>query len=257
MYVIAGASGRTGARVAEALLAERMPVRVLVRDVAQAEAWRQRGAEARVLALQDAAALREAMSGATALYALVPDQARDRKAIVDALVASVRVHVVLLSAAPAALASGNGPCAVLHEAERRLREVTSVCTLRPCMFQESVSAYDGAYYHFFGAHRLPLVATRDVAAYAVRSLLAAEAEIVDIVGPVYGGSEVAAALDARLIEVPPEEQVRTLMQFGLPVQMAQAIAELYACLARVTPAGDRLVAGATTLEQTIHEARRI
>ncbi|HEX5661567.1 MAG TPA: NAD(P)H-binding protein, partial [Polyangiales bacterium] len=104
MYVIAGASGRTGARVAEALLAERLPVRVLVRDAAQAETWRGRGAEARVLALEDGEALREALIGARAFYALVPDQASDRMAVVDALVDTSRTHVVLLSAAPAALA---------------------------------------------------------------------------------------------------------------------------------------------------------
>jgi uncharacterized protein YbjT (DUF2867 family) len=198
--------------------------------------------------LEDAEALRAALIGATALYALIPDQAPDRRAIVEALATSVRTHVVLLSAQASC-----GPAAILREAERRLREVSSLCALRPCMFQESVSAYEGSYYHFFGPHRVPMVATRDVAAHAVRCLLAPQAEIVDIVGPVYSGGEVAAALDARLVDIAPAEHVRVLAQFGLPA----GLAELFACLPHVKPEGDRLVAGATTLEQTIHEARRI
>jgi uncharacterized protein YbjT (DUF2867 family) len=260
MYVIAGASGRTGARVAEALLAERRPVRVLVRSAAQAEAWRERGAQARVLALEDSEALSAALSEARGLYALIPDQAPDRTAIVDAVVNAVRAravpHVVLLSAAPAALASGNGPCAILHQAERRLREVTALCALRPCTFQESVGTRDGQYLHFFGAHRVPLVATRDVAALAVRCLLEPKSETVDLVGPSYDGVEIARALGARRVDVPAHEQVSALMQAGLPASMARSIAELYACLGTLTPRGDRLVAGGTTLEQTVHEARR-
>jgi uncharacterized protein YbjT (DUF2867 family) len=192
--------------------------------------------------------LRAALVGATALYALIPDQAPDRRAIVEALATSVRTHVVLLSAQ-----ASSGPAALLREAERRLREVSSLCALRPCMFQESVSAYEGSYFHFFGSHRIPMVATRDVAAHAVRCLLAPRSEIVDIVGPVYSGRDVAAALEARLVDLPPEEHVRVLTQFGQPAELA----DLFACLPHMKPEGDRLVAGATTLEQTLHEARRI
>ncbi|HEX5660812.1 MAG TPA: hypothetical protein VFX59_26645, partial [Polyangiales bacterium] len=151
---------------------------------------------------------------------------------------------------------GNGPCAVLHDAERRLREVTSLCVLRPCMFQESVRNHGGKYFHFFGAHRLPMIATRDVAAHAVRCLLSPRVEVVDLVGPAYGGAEIATALNARLIEVPLEQHTQTLIECGLPAPLASSIAELYACLPHVAPRGDRLVAGATTLPQTVHDARR-
>lgn len=255
MYVVAGASGRTGSRVAEALLAERLPVRVWVR--AELESWRARGADARNVELEDSAAVVAAARGARALYALVPDQARDRRAIVDALAAAARVvpHVVLLSAAPAALASHNGPCALLHQAELRLRELTKLCALRPCTFQESVRAHEGVYQHFFGARRVPLVATRDVAALAVRCLLEPREETVDLVGPEYDGSEIAAALAARLVDVPPHQHVAALMQSGLPAPTAQSVAELYACLGRLTPCGDRLLAGATTLAETLRAGR--
>lgn len=228
MYVIAGASGRTGSKVAEALLAERAPVRVLVRSEAQVQAWRARGAEARVLALEDVDALRDALVGAHAFFALVPDRTPNRSAIVDALVAAARTHVVLLSAA-----ADVGPCALLREAERRLREVTSLCALRPCMFQESVPLQEGVYANFFGAHRVPLIATRDVAMHAVRCLRTPRSEIVDLVGPIYSGAEIAAALQARLVESVPA-----------------VFPELFARLPHVTPHGDRLVAGATSLEQT-------
>ncbi|MET0342746.1 MAG: NmrA family NAD(P)-binding protein [Polyangiales bacterium] len=254
MYVIAGASGRTGKKVAETLLAQGQRVRVLVRG--DADAWRARGAEAVVVALEDGQALREAVAGARGLYALIPDQAPDRAAIVDAMVVAARAvpHVVLLSALPAARASGNGPCAVLHEAERRLREVTALCALRPCTFQETVSARDGTYLHFFGAAPVPLVATRDVAAAAVHCLREPRTEIVDLIGPSYTGAELAEALGARLIEVPAHARLNVLMQ-AMPAPMAHAVAELYACLGSVSPAGDRLIAGSTSFVQTLCEGR--
>ena len=61
MFVIAGASGNTGKAAAEALLAQKKSVRVIVRDASAAEAWRARGAEAAVADLDDVAALTSAL----------------------------------------------------------------------------------------------------------------------------------------------------------------------------------------------------
>src|SRR4051794_38230603 len=72
MYVIAGATGHTGRVVANTLLAEKQPVRVIVRDSAQGAEWKQRGAEVAVAALDDAAAVAQALRGADAAYLLVP-----------------------------------------------------------------------------------------------------------------------------------------------------------------------------------------
>lgn len=66
MFVIAGATGQVGSRVAENLLAAGLPVRVLVREAAKGESWRARGAEVAVANLTNAASLAGALRGRTA-----------------------------------------------------------------------------------------------------------------------------------------------------------------------------------------------
>ncbi len=280
MFVVAGASGRTGKVVASALLAERRVVRVLVRDGAAGEAWRARGAQVQLGSLDDEVALQRALEGAEALYALVPEDlsARElralRRRIVDALAAAVRgsavSHVVLLSADAAVLPEGNGPARELHYAENALRAAASRLTaLRASYFQENVSsvwalaAREGIYPNFLPSADLAIsmIATRDVAQRAVRALLEppSESEIVDLVGPMYSAREAAERLGAVLgkplhvVDIPAREHAAAFMRAGAPPEFAASLAELYACLAtrRVQPAGDRMLAGTTTLEETL------
>jgi uncharacterized protein YbjT (DUF2867 family) len=72
MFVVAGVTGNTGKVVAETLLAQKKPVRVLVRDEAKGAEWKRRGAEVVVAELDDAAALDRAFAGATGAYFLLP-----------------------------------------------------------------------------------------------------------------------------------------------------------------------------------------
>ena len=74
MYVVAGVTGNTGKVVAETLLAQKKPVRALVRDEAKGAEWKKRGAEVVVTELDDAAALSRALAGATGAYLLLPAQ---------------------------------------------------------------------------------------------------------------------------------------------------------------------------------------
>ena len=71
-YVVAGVSGHTGAVVADTLLAQGQPVRVIVRDRAKGERFAARGAEVAVADLADAAALGRAFAGAKGAWMLVP-----------------------------------------------------------------------------------------------------------------------------------------------------------------------------------------
>src|SRR5688500_7630889 len=128
MYAIAGASGHTGSVVADTLLAQGKPVRVIVRDAAKGEAWRAKGAEVAVASLDDAAALAKAFAGVQGAYVLLPPQvtsteplavyARTTAAIASAVRAANVPHVVLLSSIGAQHAAGNGPIKVLYLAER-------------------------------------------------------------------------------------------------------------------------------------------
>src|SRR6266545_258187 len=281
MFVVAGASGKTGRVVAETLLLQGKKVRVLVRDALGADAWRERGAEVTFAALEDGPALARAIEGATGFYALLPetfageDFHPHRRRMADAIAGAVKAgrvsHVVFLSAAAAVLPDGNGPAKDLHFAENALRATdTTVSVIRASYFQENILAalpaarHEGIYPSFFPSADLafPTVATRDVGKLAARcfSEPPAQSEVIDLVGPMYSVRQLAAKLGAalgrelRVVDVPVSAHVEVLtVQAGLPKQMAEAVAEMFACLAsgRVVARGDRMVPGTTTLDEIL------
>ena len=69
MFVVLGASGNTGKVVAETLLSQKRNVRVVVRDAAKGQAWKEAGAEVSIADVEDGAALERAFSGAEGAYA--------------------------------------------------------------------------------------------------------------------------------------------------------------------------------------------
>jgi uncharacterized protein YbjT (DUF2867 family) len=283
MIIVAGASGKTGSSVASKLLDAGKRVRVLLRREDTAEAWRARGAEVQVGSLDDARFLRSALEGASALYALIPEDMRRsalrtyRLQIVEALASAVRSssipHVVLLSAAAAVVAEGNGPAAELHIAEQALGAATTrLTTLRPCAFQENALSVlptaitDGVYPNFLPSadFAVPMIAARDVATYAVDRLIGASdpSEVLDLSGPSYSARQVAALLSEalakpiRVVHIPADQHVAALTRAGLSPEFARSVAELYACFAsgRIQARGDRSLTGATQLTDTLRAA---
>ncbi len=280
MYVVAGATGRVGSIVAGELLEHGARVRVIVRDPQRAIAWERRGAEVALGSLTDGEFLSGVLRGADGFFALLPEDPNaadfhgDRRRMVDAMVARVHdsgvSHVVLLSAVAAALADGNGPCKDLHYFENALRATpTRMTTLRPCWFQENVAMViqpavgAGVYPNFLPSADavLPTIATRDVGRCAASVLLATpgESEIIDLVGPSYSVRQLADALGKaigktlQIVPVPSAGHVPALLQAGLSQSFAEAVAELYNCFAhrRITPQGNRIIAGTTTVEEVL------
>ena len=72
MYAITGATGNTGSVIAAKLLGRGEKVRVIGRDAGRLEGLVQKGAEAFVADVTDAAALTKAFTGAKAVYAMIP-----------------------------------------------------------------------------------------------------------------------------------------------------------------------------------------
>jgi uncharacterized protein YbjT (DUF2867 family) len=281
MFIVAGASGRTGRVVAETLIAQGRKVRVLVRNPLEADAWRGRGAEVAFASLEDGPALTRAIDGATGFYALLPETfaAQDfhahRRRMAEGIAAAVKAcrvsHVVFLSAGPAVLPDGNGPCKDLNFAESALRMTGSAVTvIRASYFQENILAAlpaaerDGLYPSFFPSAEIafPTVATRDVGRLAARcfSEPPAKIEVIDLIGPLYSTRQFATKLgsalkrELRVVDIPAAAHVEVLTtQAGLPRQFAEALAEMYACFAtgRVFPQGDRMVPGTTTLDEIL------
>lgn len=253
MYAIAGATGRTGAAVVEALLAKGERVRVIVRDTARGEQWRARGAEVAVADLRDATGLAAALRGALGAYLLVPtevtvaDLAAAQRSFIGgisgALEESRIPHVVLLSSWGAELPACTGPVRGLHVAEQALRSLpgTDATLLRAVYFMEnfasSLGMLDKGLLPTFVPEDLgiPMVATRDLGVVAARLLTEAPrgTRVVYATGPARYGYADAARILTRLLgreiraeRAPIEAMVPALTAAGFSPGVATAYREM-------------------------------
>ena len=279
MLVIAGVTGHVGSVVAKELLAKGQKIKVIVRDAAKGAEWSKKGAELAVGSLDDQAFLTGALRGAKAFFALLPadmrgdfyaNQRKTADAIAGAVKASAVPHVVMLSSVGADQATGNGPVRGLHYLENALTNAgTRLSAIRAGGFQENVdqalapAKKAGIYPSFMPSADMavPMIATRDIGALAAELMLTqpAKNEIVDLLGPAYSARQVAEKLGQKLgkplqvVDVPQSGWVGALTQGGVPQQVAEALAEMYAGFAsgNLRPKGDRLVQGKTTLDETL------
>jgi uncharacterized protein YbjT (DUF2867 family) len=280
MFVIAGASGRTGGVVAERLLALGQRVRVVVRNPRDGERWRLRGATAAVAALDDAHGIEQALANASGFFVLMPEDARvpdfhaHRRRMSNAIAAAVRTsgvpHVVFLSGAAAAVADGNGLARELHHLETLLFDGgRTVTAIRAVAFQENVAwalpaaLGEGIYPNFYPTadFEFPMVATGDIGWYAAHCLVeaAGRSEVIDMLGPRYSVRQVADMLGSalhrtlRIVDIPAPRHVDALNGAGMPRPFAESLAELIGCLAsgRISPSGDRAITGTTRLENIL------
>lgn len=188
-YVICGATGHVGSRIADKLLAAGEPVRVIARDRIRLGPLAARGAEPWPGDLEDVNFLTRAFAGARAAYVLVPPKhdAADfrgyQNRVVDALLAALskaRVpRVVTLSSVGAHLPEGSGPILGLHDLETKFEMLqdAGVVHLRPSYFMENhlygipVIRGNGVYGSPIRPDApIPMVATKDIGDIAARVL---------------------------------------------------------------------------------------
>ena len=235
MFIVLGASGNTGKVVAETLLTQKKKVRVVLRDAAKGQAWKEGGADVSIADVEDGAALKRAFSGAEGGYVLLPpnfssshvrvDNNRRARAIAAAVEAAGVPHVVMLSSVGAQQADGTGPVLGLRDAEATFtRAHAAVTFVRAAYFMEN---WGGALYavaqgvlptFLLADQAIPMVATRDIGT-AVARLLAeggSGKRVIELAGPrEYSPRDVAAAL-ARIVGKPiavqqaPEEAMAPL-----------------------------------------------
>ena len=279
MYVVAGVSGNTGRSVASTLVAQGMPVRVLVRDAAKGEEWKKRGAEVAVAELDDAPALTKALRGAKGTYLLLPplpassdsraDNAKRTQALVAAIEESGVPHVVFLSSIAAHLTSGTGPILSLHDAEIALRRVKADVTfVRASYFMENLGASlyalaQGAFPTFLEANRpVTMVATADIGKVAADALVAGGQgkTVIELTGPrEYTPVEVAKALSDIVgkpvaLQVGPVEAMQdALVGAGLNAHWAGLYQEMTRGLngGHITWEGTKIVRGSTPVESVL------
>lgn len=190
MYVITGATGNSGGRIAEALLAAGQSVRAISRSAERLASLAARGADPCVCSLEDTEALTQALMGADAVYAMIPPDYRAesyrayQNQVAGSLAAAVRSaevpYVVALSSVGAHLAGRVGPITGLHDFEQHLNEIPGahVLHLRPSFFMENflfqiemIRRVGAAGSPLREDLAMPMVAIRDTAAAAAERLL--------------------------------------------------------------------------------------
>ena len=189
MYVITGATGYTGSRVAEKLLAQGGQVRVVGRDAMRLEPFVKKGAEAFVADITNTGALTKAFSGAKGVYAMIPpdlstaDVLGHYQRVGDALAAAIEKsgvkYAVVLSSVGADKPDKTGPVVGLYNLEKKLGAIPGLNALylRPAAFMENLLPQVGvikAFGTMAGPVKddlpIPMIATRDIGDAAANAL---------------------------------------------------------------------------------------
>ena len=282
IFVVAGSTGHVGSVVARELLAAGHEVRAIVRSADKAKALAHQGAELLTGELGDVGFLTRALRGANGAFLLQPPPPpdspdvrayQDRVAHAEAAAvgeSGIR-HVVLLSSWGAEKPAGTGPIVGLHVLEAALKKTPTIATfVRAGAFTENVLAvlpaaqHQGVLPSFFPAElKLASIATRDIAAVAVRSLLSppASTEVVYGVGThEYSAVDQAAYFSKKLgkevkvLSVPVSSASAAIQESGMGASMADLLQEMYEGalkgLLAIEP-GHRVEKGTTTLEQAL------
>jgi uncharacterized protein YbjT (DUF2867 family) len=187
-FVVCGATGNIGSRIADILLATGEPVRIIGRERVRLGPLASKGAEPWPGDIGDTAFLEKAFSGARGAFILIPPrydapdfrkyQDRLGTSLVTALSKAKVPRIVALSSIGAHLDKGTGPILGLHDLETRLgtlKDAEVVC-LRPAYFMENHlwniplirnQGINGSMIR--GDVPLPMIATEDIA-YATARL---------------------------------------------------------------------------------------
>jgi uncharacterized protein YbjT (DUF2867 family) len=257
MFVILGATGKTGGCAADALIQQGKAVRVVVRNPEKGDAWKARGADVAVADVDDAPALARVLRGAEGAYIIVPrnfgvdDVLDSRKRCVDSLANAVIEsgieHIVFMSSVGAHRSSGTGLIASLYYAEQRFADVEADVTfVRGSYFLENWepelwALRAGNVFNTFlrADHRIPQVAVRDLGMMIADFLVHPHRghRVVECTGPAdWSPEEIAQAMGevtGKPIEVrqqPASAATGALVHFGVPGPVAALIQEMYEAL---------------------------
>ncbi len=205
MYTILGATGKIGKKIVDILVKKGEKVRMVARSEDRLRPLVGKYAEAFAGDILDTEFLTKALTGADAVFTLIPpnygagnflsyaDKAGE--SIARALEAAKITHVVNLSSIGGELSSDTGPITGLHRLEERLNRIKGLMVqhLRAAYFMENLLAgieliktkgINGSAVR--GDLRMPMIATADIAAFAAERLMKgdrSEKPVVYLLGP--------------------------------------------------------------------------
>jgi uncharacterized protein YbjT (DUF2867 family) len=256
MYVIMGATGHIGRKLANILLDKGEKVTVIGRSAERLQPFVDRGAEAAVGDVSDGGFLTNVFKGADAVFALIPPAytANDFRGyyneiggnIVKSIQESGIKHVVFLSSHGAHLPEKTGPIKGLYDVEQRLSNLddVNILHLRPTYFMENVLANIGMIKNMGmngggikGDIKFAMIATKDIAPVAAEHLLKrdfsgktvhellGERDIsMDEVTKVFGKK--IGKPDLGYVQFSAEDEKKRLMDFGLSDDASNQMVEL-------------------------------
>jgi NAD(P)H dehydrogenase (quinone) len=180
IYAITGITGKVGGELARTLLAAGEPVRAVVRDAKKGQKWAALGCEVALAEMEDASALADAFTGATAVFILPPSEFDpepgypEARAVINSVVEGLRTakpgRVLCLSTIGADAERDNllSQRGMLEASLRGLQIPLTI--LRPAWFIDNAawdvaSARDTGLIHSFllpTDKAFPMVAAKDV-----------------------------------------------------------------------------------------------
>jgi uncharacterized protein YbjT (DUF2867 family) len=211
IVVVAGSTGKQGGAVARGLLARGHQVRAITRDPnsSQSKALANAGASLVTASLEDTAAIKKALEGATSLFSVTlpyaGTQGETQQGVLAADAAKAAgVHLVFTSVASANLQTGVPHFDSKYEVEKHIAQIGARATiLAPASFMENLyfirdQLAKGVYaVPLPPTTALPQVAVADIGAVAVRVLEDAgrfTGKRFDIAGDDLDGNEAVAIL---------------------------------------------------------------
>jgi len=257
MYTILGATGNIGSVISKALLDKGEKVRVVGRSGGRLQPLVKRGAEAFVGDVADEEAMTRALTGARAAFLMIPpsmtspDYRADQEKTSDAFSAAAKnsalPYAVNLSSYGAQAPAGTGPITGLHNAEKKLNAIVglNVLHLRPGYFFENhlagiqmiqmMGIFGGA---LRGDQKIPMIATRDIGAYAAERLLKLDFngkrtqelqgerdltlhEVVEVI------TKELSKPDLRYVQIPYDQMEKVLEQMGTPARTVASFIEMF------------------------------
>lgn len=250
--LITGATGNIGTQLTKQLAARKVPFRVMVRSIKDAETFSEmEGAEAIIGDFNDVETIAAALQGIERAFLLTnsSEQAEaQQKAFVDEAARAEVKQIVKLSQWAA---DENSPVRFLryHAAvEDKIKNSGIAYTfLRPNLFMQGLLGFrdsiagQGKFFAAIGDAKISVVDVRDIAAVAGAALTedGHTGKIYNLTGPEALTHQAIAeklshALDCpiQFVDVPPEAMRESLRKVGFPVWQLNGLIEDYAHYAR-------------------------